>query len=274
MIDVNGPQAQYDAEERCLKIARTAAKYEYTKNVIQEIIGDNIVEPTRSNTPLDFIIKDENTGKPIGGIEHFYIGLIYENNSENKVSLKSVTKKHIETLKTIYNSYEAVENPIELHNASNELNKMLCGAINDMKRFKYKQYIKQFNYQAQNHFRKIQNYCKTANCNPDNIVFLIEIETPNSCKWNVMTVAPQKISELPHSNFPITQDIIDILKSGRKYGIRNIILVIHDTFGSKSDMVYAFDVQNIEESCQRQQIVLYECFAPKPLIGTLMCAEY
>ena len=40
MIDVNGPQAQYDAEERCLKIARTAAKYEYTKNVIQEIIGD------------------------------------------------------------------------------------------------------------------------------------------------------------------------------------------------------------------------------------------
>lgn len=49
MIDVNGPQAQYDAEERCLKIARTAAKYEYTKNVIQEIIGDNIVEPTRSN---------------------------------------------------------------------------------------------------------------------------------------------------------------------------------------------------------------------------------
>lgn len=28
MIDVNGPQAQYDAEERCLKIARTAAKYE------------------------------------------------------------------------------------------------------------------------------------------------------------------------------------------------------------------------------------------------------
>ena len=27
MIDVNGPQAQYDAEERCLKIARTAATY-------------------------------------------------------------------------------------------------------------------------------------------------------------------------------------------------------------------------------------------------------
>lgn len=61
MIDVNGPQAQYDAEERCLKIARTAAKYEYTKNVIQKIIGDNFVEPTRSNTPLDFVIKDKRS---------------------------------------------------------------------------------------------------------------------------------------------------------------------------------------------------------------------
>lgn len=31
MIDVNGPQAQYDAEERCLEIAKAGAKYEYTK---------------------------------------------------------------------------------------------------------------------------------------------------------------------------------------------------------------------------------------------------
>ena len=78
MIDVNGPQAQYDAEERCLKIARTAAKYEYTKHVIQEIFGDNIVEPTRSNTPLDFVIKDKNADMPVGGIEHFHVSLIYE----------------------------------------------------------------------------------------------------------------------------------------------------------------------------------------------------
>lgn len=34
VVDVNGPQSQYDAEERCLKIARTKAKYEYTKNVM------------------------------------------------------------------------------------------------------------------------------------------------------------------------------------------------------------------------------------------------
>lgn len=37
MIDVNGPQAQYDAEERCLKIARTVAKVDANGTVT--IIG-------------------------------------------------------------------------------------------------------------------------------------------------------------------------------------------------------------------------------------------
>ena len=104
MIDVNGPQAQYDAEERCLKIARTAAKYEYTKNVIQEIIGDNIVEPTRSNTPLDFVIKDKNADMPVGGIEHFHVSLICEGAEGNQ--LKSTAKKHEEQTKELFNKHE------------------------------------------------------------------------------------------------------------------------------------------------------------------------
>lgn len=118
MIDVNGPQAQYDAEERCLKIARTAAKYEYTKNVIQEIIGDNIVEPTRSNTPLDFVIKDKNADMPVGGIEHFHVSLIYEGAEGNQ--LKSTAKKHEEQTKELFNKHENSSEPQELSTAFNE----------------------------------------------------------------------------------------------------------------------------------------------------------
>lgn len=160
MIDVNGPQAQYDAEERCLKIARTAAKYEYTKNVIQEIIGDNIVEPTRSNTPLDFVIKDKNADMPVGGIEHFHVSLIYEGAEGNQ--LKSTAKKHEEQTKELFNKHENSSEPQELSTAFNELLLLTSDSINDRRKFDYKNYIKQFSYQTEKHFSKIRSYCETA----------------------------------------------------------------------------------------------------------------
>mgnify|MGYP000466439973 CR=1 FL=1 len=156
MIDVNGPQAQYDAKERCLETAKAGVKYEYTKNVIQEIIGDNIVEPTRSNTPLDFVIKDKNTGVPVGGIEHFHVSLIYESAEGNQ--RKSTAKKHEEQAKELFNKHKNSSEPQELSTAFNELLLLASNSINDRRKFDYKNYIEQLRCQTEKHFRKIRTY--------------------------------------------------------------------------------------------------------------------
>ena len=161
MIDVNGPQAQYDAEERCLEIAKAGAKYEYTKNIIQEIIGDNIVEPTRSNTPLDFVIRDKNTDMPIGGIEHFHVSLIYEDIDGNR--RKSTAKKHKEQTKELFNKHENSSEPQKLNTAFNELLLLASNSINDRRKFDYKNYIEQFRHQTEKHFKKYVVIVKQRN---------------------------------------------------------------------------------------------------------------
>ena len=264
MIDVNGPQAQYDAEERCLEIAKTGAKYEYTKNVIQEIIGDNIVEPTRSNTSLDFVIRDKNTDMPIGWIEHFHVSLIYENGNKSQ---KSTSKKHEEQTKELFNKYEDTDDQRELSAVFGEATSLAIDSINDIKKFDYKKYIEQFRWQVKKHFGKIEKYCTTAQCKPDKIAFLIEVVIPNCCPWNTVDYKTQKFKELPHKDFPIVQDMIDILKSGRTLGIRYVLLVVREEFGNEFGLVYAFNICNIKESCKKQNITIYDGFAPKPLIN-------
>lgn len=267
MIDVNGPQAQYDAEERCLKIARTAAKHEYTKNVIREIIGDNIVEPTRSNTPLDFVIKDKNADMPVGGIEHFHVSLIYEGAEGNQ--LKSTAKKHEEQTKELFNKHENSSEPQELSTAFNELLLLTSDSINNRRKFDYKNYIKQFSYQTEKHFSKIRSYCETAQCSPDKVAFMIEIVVPNCAEWNTINYKTQRFEALPYEKFPITQDVINIIEKGKTQEIKYVLLVVHDEFGSETKIVYAFDVNDIETSCKAQDITIYECFAPKPLLAKI-----
>ena len=267
MIDVNGPQAQYDAEERCLRIARTAVNYEYTKNVIQEIIGDNVVEPTRSNTPLDFVIKDKNTGVPVGGIEHFHISLIYENIDGNR--RKSTAKKHEEQTKELFNKFEGVEDQRTLRVACGETMSLIVDSVNDIRKFNYKKYIEQFRFQTEKHFRKIRSYCETAQCSPDKVAFMIEIVVPNCAEWNTVNYKTQRFEALPHEKFPITQDVINIIENGKAKGIKYILLVIHDEFGSETKIVYAFDIGEIKTSCKAQDITIYECFAPRPLLAKI-----
>lgn len=267
MIDVNGPQAQYDAEERCLETAKDGVKYEYTKNVIQEIIGDNIVEPTRSNTPLDFVIKDKNTGVPVGGIEHFHVSLIYEGTEGNQ--RKSTAKKHEEQAKELFNKHENSSEPQELSTAFNELLPLASNSINDRRKFDYKNYIEQFRHQTEKHFKKIRGYCETAQCGPDRVAFMIEIVIPNCAEWNTVNYKTQRFEALPHERFPITQDIINIIENGKTQEIKYVLLVIHDEFGSETKIVYAFDVNDIETSCKAQDITIYECFAPKPLLAKI-----
>lgn len=266
MVDVNGPQAQYDAEERCLEIAKTKAEYEYTKNIIQEIIGDNIVEPTRSNIPLDFIIKDKDTDKPIGGIEHFHVSLIYEDGDKNQ---KSTSKKHEEQTKELFNKYESTDAESTLRAVFGEVTSLAVDSINDIRKFDYKKHIEHFRHQTEKHFDKIGKYCTTAQCNPDKIAFLIEAVIPNYCPWNVVDCKTQKFKELPHIDFPIVQDIIDILKNGRTLGIKYVLFVIREEFGNEFGLVYAFDVDDIEKSCKEQNITVYECFAPKRHLATI-----
>ena len=266
VVDVNGPQSQYDAEERCMKIARTKAKYEYTKNVMQEIIGDCIVEPTRSNIPLDFIVKDKDTDKPIGGIEHFHVSLIYEDNGKSQ---KSTSKKHEEQTKELFNKYQGTDDQEMLKVAFNEAATLAADSINDIREFDYKKYIKHFRHQTEKHFGKIEKYCTTAQCKPDKIAFLIEVVIPNCCPWNTVDCKTQKFKELPHKDFPIVQDIIDILKSGKAFGIRYILLVIREEFGNEFGLVYAFDIDDLEKSCKEQNITVYECFAPRPHLAII-----
>ena len=98
---------------------------------------------------------------------------------------------------------------------------------------------------------------------------MIEIVVPNCAEWNTVNYKTQRFEALPHEKFPITQDVINIIESGKTQGIKYVLLVVHDEFGSETKIVYAFDVSKIETSCKAQDITIYECFAPKPLLAKI-----
>lgn len=95
---------------------------------------------------------------------------------------------------------------------------------------------------------------------------MIEIVVPNCAEWNTVNYKTQRIEVLPHEKFPITQDVINIIESGKAQGIKYVLLVVHDEFGNETKIVYAFDVNDIETSCKAQDITIYEYFALKPLL--------
>lgn len=204
---------------------------------------------------------------PVGGIEHFHVSLIYEGTEGNQ--RKSTAKKHEEQAKELFNKHENSSEPQELSTAFNELLLLASNSINDRRKFDYKNYIEQFRHQTEKHFKKIRGYCETAQCGPDRVAFMIEIVIPNCAEWNTVNYKTQRFEALPHERFPITQDIINIIENGKTQEIKYVLLVIHDEFGSETKIVYAFDVSKIETSCKAQDITIYECFAPKPLLAKI-----
>lgn len=72
----------------------------------------------------------------------------------------------------------------------------------------------------------------------------------------------EKGKETYHDQFPISKGFIDVLKTASLYGIEDIILTIHDTWGRDHERVLYFNTNNMEKSCKRQNLAICNDFKP------------
>lgn len=126
--------------------------------------------------------------------------------------------------------------------------------------FDYYQFIKEFNRIMSKHLKKIGSYCDRIGCSHKDICFLIDLCIPCAAKWQVNYGNGYKKQN--HDQFPISKDFIDVLKTASPYGIEDIILVIHDTWGRDYERVLYFKTNNMEKSCKRQNLAICNDFKP------------
>lgn len=258
IIDVNGAESQYEAEKECLNIVTNKRNQTpAVKSVLAKITnnGNYKIIPTASNQPLDFTIIEPKTGLFKGGIEHFSIGFEYTRNQGIRIFSKLQTEKGKETYNNYHNNLDGNE-----ITALHDLTQIAKNELLTVNAFDYYQFIKEFNRIMSKHLKKIGSYCDRIGCSHKDICFLIDLCIPCAAKWQVNYGNGYKKQN--HDQFPISKDFIDVLKTASPYGIENIILVIHDTWGRDYERVLYFNTNNMEKSCKRQNLAICNDFKP------------
>lgn len=256
-MDVNGPESQYQAEKNCLNIVlKKENQTPAVKSALAKITnnGNYDIVPGASCLPLDFTIVESKTKNVMGGIEHFAIGLVYSSDGTIRISSKLQEEKG----KEAYNQYHDNLDGNEVE-AAEVLFKIALDDVQTGNAFSYDGFIKQFDRIMKKHLRKVDSYCERISCTPDKICFLIELIIPGMIK---LEIDNNKRKIVDHNHFPITKDFISIIKKATSSGIKDIFLVIHDTWGTSSAKVLYFNISNLEKACKRQNIAIYDSFKP------------
>lgn len=256
MVDINGPESQYKAESNCLNIV---LKKEYQTPAVKSALtkttdnGSYDIVPSASCLPLDFTIVEPKTKTAMGGIEHFAIGLIYSNDGTIRISSKLQEEKGKEIYNQYHNNLEGNE-----ADAAEALFKVALDDVHIVNAFDYDEFIKQFDRIMEKHLKKVNSYCDRIGCTPNKICFLIELSILDSTKWEVNYKG--KTKKMDRNHFPFTKEFISVLKKAESSGIENVFLVLHDTWGNSNNKVLYFNVTNMEKSCKRQNIAVYDSF--------------
>ena len=192
----------------------------------------------------DFIIEND---KEFFGVEHFLIDTVIGNNNSSRNRLRIY-----EARKTYERYHENLKD--NMNEAVEKVESIAQDEIDAIQSFDYKVFIEEFKRIVEVHLNKIDTY-KMKHDEITKIVFLIEIPISkvrilglnNYYQWE----------EIKGRNFPLTYDMINILKNVSNKVDYTFISVMQDDYKKVAYRVYAFDNKDFEKNVKDQITNIY-----------------
>ena len=229
-------------ERKCLDKTRAYTYYSSkSPKYILEFLQGEVVECERP----DFIIKRnaENIG-----VEHFMIDTLIE----KKTNSRSRSRQS-EIQRTFDRYHDNLDGNDE--QALREIQNIVQADVDAVQNFDYNRFISEFERIIKQHAEKTQEYKKKK---LTEIVFLIEI--PISRTKLVGIDRGLKLSTIKGRKFPITEEMIKIIKQVNHDVNFIIISIMRDDYKRVPFSVYAFDCRKIDESLDSMKNDIYMKF--------------
>ena len=231
-------------EKGCLAKTR---KYTYRANKgskeILELLCGEVIE---GESP-DFIIRN---GETTIGVEHFMVDTLLGNKKAARTRLRQSEIKR--TFDKYHNNID--ENEEE---ALKEVESIVQADVDAVQNFDYRKFIKEFERISIEHSDRVNEY-KRLNNEISKILFLIEIPISNN-KMIALNQAYHSV-EIKGRRFPITTDMLRVLKKVSEMVDYIVISVMHENYKESPYVVYAIDCNRFEESIAPQINEVYYSF--------------
>ncbi len=217
--------------------APNASKY------ILGLLSGRVIESERP----DFLIENESG---VIGAEHFLVDTLIG----KKKAARSRTRES--ELQRIFNKYHDNIYGNE-EKALKEVELIVQSDIDAIQNFEYQRFISEFKRIVMEHSDRVIEY-KRLHSKLYKIVFLIEIPIPKNKIIGISTSHKQE--EIKGRRFPITDEMLKVLKSISCNVDYVIISVMHENYKRYPYVVYAFDSSRFEDSIKMQIKEIYRSF--------------
>lgn len=230
-------------EKNCLEMTQNyisrspcASKY-----ILELLLGD-VIDSERP----DFLIKNK---MGVIGVEHFLIDTM----KGRKKSARSRSRKS-EIQRTFDKYHNSIDGNEE--NAINDIEAIVQSDIDAVQNFDYLKFISEFKRIVNNHYQQVKEY-KEQHKDIVKFAFLIEISISKNEMIGFRSGQQEKIKG---NRFPITNDILKMLKNISDKVDYVIISVMRENYHKRPFAVYAFDNSNFEKSITPQFEKVYDSF--------------
>lgn len=231
-------------ERICLDKTRNYISYApKTSKYILELLSGNVTDSERP----DFLIKNK---AGVIGVEHFLIDTMMGRKKSARSRLRTS-----EIQRTFDKYHGAIEGNEE--NALNEIESIVQSDIDAIQNFDYSKFICEFERIVNEHEKNVNEY-KKLHENIVELVFLIEIPISKNKMIGISINGEQDI--IKGNRFPITYDMLEVLKKISDKVDYVIISIIHENYRKRSYAVYAIDNSKFEESIKLQFKKIYKSF--------------
>lgn len=231
-------------ERDCLD--KTKAYISFASKATRDIISLLDGEISESESP-DFIIKRKSG---YIGVEHFLVDTL--------IGKKKASRNRIRPAE-INRTYNRYHNRLEGNEekALHEIESLAQAEVDAIQNFDYSIFIGEFERIVTEHANRTAGY-RNQHDEIEQIVFLVEIPIPGNKMYGLTTGGNWDL--IKGERFPLTIDMLMILKKITDKIDYVILSIIHDSYTKRAFTVYTFDCNCIEESIAPQINELFVCF--------------
>lgn len=232
------------AERNCLnKTQNYISRASKASKYILELLSGKVIDSERP----DFLIENK-----IGviGVEHFLIDTLLGRKKGARSRIRNS-----EAQRTFEKYHENIDDNEE--EALKEIERIVQSDVDAIQNFDYLRFISEFERIVAEHADRVIEY-KKSHSKIYKIVFLIEIHIPKNKMIGISMNCKQE--EIKGRRFPITVEMLEILKKISSNVDYVIISVMHNNYKQYPYVVYALDSKRFEESVAAQIKEVYRSF--------------
>lgn len=231
-------------EKKCLEMTHNyiARAPMQSRHIIKCLFGE-VIDSERP----DFLVQNQ---LGIVGIEHFLIDTLI---GKKKAARSRIRQSEI---KRTFNKYhDSIDGNEE--KALKEIESIVQSDVDAIQNFEYNKFISEFERIIDEHLANVKEY-KELHEDISRLAFLIELPIP---KNRMIGLRIDGINEeIKGEKFPITIEMLRILKSIANTVDYTIISVMHENYHNRPFVVYAFDNRNFEDYIVSQLKEVYRSF--------------